>query len=238
MLLRRMRRGEFSVFGLSATATVIGALGLAGGGMYFFRQPRELPAPPPEVRIVKEVVPGKEVVKYVERPSAKPKPDPEPNDTRGPFDGVWRMPGQPVPMFAIKQTRSGFTGTCAPNWTGTYPITYVNFRDGKLEFAVTDNKLSRYHFRMELLPSGDARMVGWMAPEDALVSLQRSVERARTPQQAYVLRVWMESEIARLGTITPIGMFRRIADPGKQTESQMRSEPNAKQPMGPSFIGK
>ncbi len=233
------REREGSTFAVSSTVTVVGAVVLAGAAMYFFRQPRQLPAPPPVVEIHEKIIkePGPKVIEYREK--AKPKVESEPEmhtETLGDWDGVWTMPGQSVPMFSIKQTRSAFSGTCAPNWSGTYPISYARLRNGKLEFAVTDNKLSRYHFRMELLSNGDAWIVAWMKPEDAVLSLEHAVKAVRTPQQAYLLRVWMESEIARLGQVSPIGRFRRISDPGKQSDSLRKAGAAVWQSMGPSFI--
>lgn len=225
-----------SLFTVSAVATVLISVALLGMGIHWLR-PAPPPAPPP-------ATPLEPIVRYVEKrvevpvkvPVATPVLPPLPIPPRsaqqplpqaaavaaqlqtaapGGWNGVWKRPDHPLPLFEVKQTGNGFVGKVAPNWTGVYFFNDGKLKDEGLEFTATDPLQVRVHFRLELMTNGEMRAVQWLTAEDVLVVFNNAIRLARTPQQAAVLRRVMQQMIKKAGQVEPLGTFRRIADPGE-----------------------
>jgi hypothetical protein len=218
------------LFAVSSGVTVIAGISLLGLGIYALRPAPATPAPvvpPPQVIVQKEYVPTPvapapkpPVTLPVELPAMR-SPPPVSEPTNGPWVGVWKMPKQSLPMLHVQQKGTSFHGEYAPpDWSGTYPFQDGVERDGKLEFAVTTPKPVQMcgQFRLELLPDGDMRCENWMKPEDALAMLTKAAKVPKTPAQAAVLKLYIDREIKRLGKPVVLGTFRRIPDPGDNSD--------------------
>jgi hypothetical protein len=190
---------------------VIG-VSLAAGIIYALRAS---PPPPPEKIIVK----SEPEIRYVEAP-APPPPEPEviivevpvappvqKIEVKSAWDGIWRQPKYPLPMFELKQSGACVTGRYVPNWSEITPLT------GKVEGNTVEvlaaNEMFRSHFRLKMQPDGKAAVEGWLTEEDWLFGLANANRKVRTPQEALQARAILEDAGKRLGKASNIGTFIR-----------------------------
>jgi hypothetical protein len=226
---RRESDDRNRAFFVSAATTILAGLFLGGMALWMLR---------PEVKIVKEVAPSpkpiiieKFIDRVVEVEKPKPRPVPQPGPQRiepeperverkmvsvEPSDGVWRAVGKTLPMFQIWQRGSEAWGTYSPaNWQGVFHFKNGRITGDTIEFAVAD-PLCRVHFRMKIMPNGrEARVEGWITPDDAVLMLDHASRMVKNPQQAVIYRAFVQRELARLGKPTSMGVFRRIANPSE-----------------------
>jgi hypothetical protein len=216
-------RGK-SLVTLSAVATLVCGVGIAVMGLYWFRPTPSQVAPPPEPVIVEKFVEVKVPVREPAKPELPPTPPPPPPQPKvvvhipGPWEGVWQRTDQSFPMFQLHRDGETFSGLYAPNaLSGAFPFKGGGFVNGKVVFAVAD-QVARLHFRMEMRPNGDVTIESWMKPEDALIYVNNTIKlmkwRVRTVVDAAVLKAFIEKEVTRLGTSIPLGVFRKVNDPG------------------------
>ncbi len=211
-------------FWASALTTVLIGVAVAGFAIFRFRTPRPvIVESSPVVQVVE-----KEVVRLVEKVAPPPAKEPPPPPVAPPeatpppllteamdsnWRGVWRRKESPLPMVKVSASALSASGVFAPDMTAVLP-----FRDGQvlgenLEFTV-QNEVFRTHFRMTLVGPDKAKMVCWITNEDWLAALVKAKARARTPQQAVILRAILENNAKMLGKPYTVGVFMRYEEGG------------------------
>ncbi len=127
------------------------------------------------------------------------------------------MPGHPLPLLQLRQFGTSLAGKYAPaNMSGSY-----GFKDGqilgdKVVFAVQDELQQRMHFRMEMLPGGDAaKLEAWITAEDGMKMIENARKLAKTPRELLVIGIKVQTELDRFKKPVKIGTFKRVIDPGE-----------------------
>jgi hypothetical protein len=157
----------------------------------------ETPAPPAEV-----LSPRAEARAKLLSPAARL--------THGsPWDGIWRIPDRPSPVFELKKDGDSLSGTFTPlDLSGSYPFTDGTANGKEAKFTVEDpkNAYEKLYLRMTLQREGIAVIDGMKKYEDVLKKIQ-----ATTRANVYE-RELLKRELESAGKFYRIGVFQRAPD--------------------------
>lgn len=199
-------------FFMSAGATLVAGLVLAGLALYLLQPPPKVvekpqvriirePAPPPQV-VVREVV--KEVIKNVPVPAVLKTPE------RKPWEGIWKHETGQLPMFQLKASGRSVTGRYAPNRGAVLGIAGGKDMGNGVELLVDDG-LFRVKFRLTVAGDNLMNAQAWISDESWLDSLARgnSNRQVRTPEQAEMVIRILHENIKLTKQPQTIGLFVR-----------------------------
>jgi hypothetical protein len=204
-------------FGGGLLGTLVIGVGLALLAMHYFRtralQPVQVPGPR-EVRNVGQPAP----VPPSLTPSAPPLPTDNPEAVPLVWDGIWRRPNYPLPMFQFEQSGEAVAGTYVPNWAEICYFSGGKAAAGRVEFVVAD-QLFRVHFRLVMVGDDRAEAVGWVTDEDWFAAFGNANRKAMTPQQAALARLVLENMGRQTGKRISLGIFVR----GQEAQAEVPS---------------